>query len=425
MEAPGSLVGAPTTRAASPRFALTILFLVVTVNLFDRQLINILAQDIKLELDLSDAELGLLTGTAFGLLKALFSIPIAALADRSERPRILAGLVALRSAFSLLCAATTNFAGLLIGRAGVGLGESAAVPIATALAREHFPQRGTSAIAITMAGNPVGTFLAFLLGGLIAERWGWRWAFLAAGLPGLLLAWVVLAKLKDGGTRTSSLGASWLRDAVGLIQKSQVKPLICATAGSMFMVNTAIAWMPAFFMRAHALGTAQAGLYLAIAVGLGGALGALSGIACDLVRPRIRHPESSIMCATLLLAVPFMLAMIFIRDTGTALAAFFAYNVLAYAWLGPTIRLIQDAVEPRQRALAIALCGAVGVFFGLGIGVPLIGWISDLLTPAYGVRGLGVSLCLVVAAAIAIALTSHLILLRGLRSAAPSAAGRF
>ncbi len=425
MDGQGLLAATPTTKAASPRGALTILFLVVAANLFDRQLINILAQDIKLDLGLSDAELGLLTGTAFGLLKALFSLPIGAWSDRSDRSRILAGLVALRSVFSLLCVATTNFPTLLAGRAGAGLGESAAVPIATAMAREYFPHRGTSAIAITMAGNPVGTFLAFLVGGLIAERWGWRWAFLTAGLPGLLLAWFVLAKLRDNAAKTTLVGSSLVRDAIGLIRRPVVKPLVCATAGCMFIVNTASAWMPAFLIRAHGLGTAQAGFYLASAVGVGGALGALSGIACDLVRPRIRHPESAIMCAALLLLVPFLLAMIFSPGIGTTLSAFFVYNVLAYAWLGPTIRLIQDAVEPRQRALAIALCGAVGVFVSLGVGVPLVGWISDLLTAGYGDRGLGIALCLVVTIAISIALVSHLLILGGLRSAVPSPGGRF
>jgi predicted MFS family arabinose efflux permease len=404
-------------RVVPPRVALTILFLVVTVNLFDRQLINILAQDIKLDLQLSDAELGLLTGTAFGVLKALFSIPLAALADRSERSRILAGLVALRSSFSLLCAATTGFGGLLIARAGVGLGESGIVPIATAVARDTFSQRGTSAIAVTMAGNPAGTFLAFLLGGMIAERWGWRWAFLAVGLPGLLLALVVLAKLRDRSAGTPADSASWIRDATSLVGKPMVKPLMCATVGSMLMVNTATAWMPAYFIRAHGLGTAQTGFYFAIAVGVGGALGALSGIACDLVRSRIRHPESAIMCATLLLALPLMLAMIFSASTKTALGAFFVYNVLAYAWLGPTIRLIQDAVEPRQRALAIALCSTAGFFVGLGVGAPLVGWISDRLTPDHGVQAVGISLCIVIAGAVALALASHLVILRSLRTA--------
>ena len=415
MTVQGSVTADPEAASASPRFGLTILFLVVTVSLFDRQLINILAQDIKLDLHLSDAELGLLTGTAFGLLKALFSIPIGAWADRRGRSRILAGLVAVRSLFSLLCAATTNFVGLLLARGGVGLGESAAVPVATALARDYFGRRATTAIAITMAGNPFGTFLAFLLGGLIAEHWGWRWAFLLAGPPGLVLAWIVFAKLGDSGAQAAPIGAPWVRDAVSLVRRPLVKPLVCATAGSMFMVNTANAWMPALLIRSHGLGTAQAGLYLAIAVGLGGALGALSGIACDLARPKIRHPESVLMCATLLLAVPFLLAMIFSTNTRSALVAFFVYNVLAYAWLGPTIRLIQDSVEPRQRALAIALCGAVGVFLGLGVGVPLIGLFSDLLSSAYGARALGVSLCLVVAVAIAISFVSHLTIVRTLR----------
>ena len=95
------------------------------------------------------------------------------------------------------------------------------------------------------------------------------------------------------------------------------------------------------------------------------------------------------MCAALLLLVPFLLAMVFSPGIGTTLSAFFVYNVLAYAWLGPTIRLIQDSVEPRQRALAIALCGAVGVFVGLGVGVPLVGWISDLLTRVMATAGWG------------------------------------
>ena len=266
MDGQGLLAAMPTTKAASPRCALTILFLVVAANLFDRQLINILAQDIKLDLGLSDAGSSrrLLTGTAFGLLKAAFSIPIGAWSDRNDRSRILAGLVALRSVFSLLCAATTNFPILLAGRAGAGLGESAAVPISTAMAREYFPHRGTSAIAITMAGNPVGTFLAFLVGGLIAQRWGWRWAFLAASLPGLLLAWLVLAKLRDNAAKTTLIGSSLVRDAIGLIRRPWSSRWSARPPARMFIVNTASAWMPAFLIRAHGLGTAQAGFYLAI-----------------------------------------------------------------------------------------------------------------------------------------------------------------
>jgi MFS family permease len=91
--------------------------------------------------------------------------------------------------------------------------------------------------------------------------------------------------------------------------------------------------------------------------------------------------------------------------------------MLAYAWLAPTIRLIQDCAEPHQRALAIALCGAIGMFVGLGLGLPLIGWISDLITPSYGARAIGLALCFVVSAAIVISLVSHEIVLSRLKIA--------
>ena len=400
--------------SGASHLALTILFLVVTLNLFDRQLINILAQDIKVDLHLSDAELGLVTGTAFGLLKALFSIPVGAWADRSDRGRILGALVGVFSAFTLLSGAASNFVGLVLARMGVGLGESATVPVATAIVRERYPQRATSALAIAMAGNPVGSFLAFLIGGLIAERWGWRWAFLVAGPPGLLLAWMALANLgsRDPPLRSQEPWRAWPREALGLVGRPHLKPLIFATAGSMFMVSATNAWMPAYLIRMHGLTTAEAGFQVAIAVGLGGALGAASGMSCDWIRSRLWRPESAMMVATLLLATPFLGLMIFGGTLAAALGAYFIYNMLAYAWLAPTIRLIQDAVEPSQRSLALSICSAVAIFLGLGLGIPAVGWISDLLTPTYGPLALGISLCLVVALAIAISLASHIHILR-------------
>lgn len=404
-----ALVGPTSREATSPRLALAILFLVLTLNLFDRQLINILAQDIKMDLQLSDAELGLLTGTAFGLFKALFSIPVGAWADRSDRPRILGVLVAIFSIFTFLSAAAASFVTLAVARMGVGIGESATVPVASAMVRERFPKRATAALAIAMAGNPVGSFLAFLIGGLIAERWGWRWAFLVAGPPGLLLAAVVLSRLRiaNSEVRSPPRSASLLDETLGLAKRPFFKPLVCATIGSMFMVSAANAWMPAFLIRVHHLGTAGAGLYVAIAVGLGGAIGSLTGIGCDRLRARVRHPESALMIATLLLVAPFLAVMIFESATAPALAAYFIYNVLAYAWLAPTIRLIQDAVEPGQRALAISVCSATAIFVGLGIGIPAVGWLSDRLTPSYGSQAVGLSLFLVVALAVGLSLISH------------------
>ncbi|HYX45350.1 MAG TPA: MFS transporter [Sphingomicrobium sp.] len=420
MENVAAIADSEHRRSASPESALAILFLVVTVNLFDRQLINILAQDIKLDLSLTDAELGLLTGTAFGALKAAFSVPIGAWADRSSRPRILGGLIAVCSLCSMICSVSRGFVGLGLARMGVGIGESAGVPIATAMLRDYFPRRSTSAIAIAMAGNPVGTFLAFLVGGFIAARWGWRWAFFAAGPLGLVLAWVIVSKLRDTGVpvERKAMGASWVSEALELVRRPLLVPLMAGTASSMFVVVAASAWMPAFLIRVHSLGTAQAGLWSALAVGIGGALGTLSGAACDLMRPRIRFPESAMLLGTLLMLPPFLFVMVFAKNAMAAVSSYLLYNVLAYSWTGPTIRLIQDSVAPRERALATALCSATGMFVGLGVGIPLIGWLSDHLAADYGSRSIGVALSIVVSFAIAIGLASHLVVVNRLAAIA-------
>src|SRR5262249_3499849 len=147
----------------------------------------------------------------------------------------------------------------------------------------------------------VGTFLAFLVGGAIADRWGWRWAFIVAGPPGLVLAWVLMNKIRDVRSiqAPTATDPSWISRAVRLVRRPMLRPLMLATAGSMFMVGAVSAWMPAFFIRVHGLGTAQTGLFAAIAIGIGGSVGTLSGIACDFARKRARNPESLIMIGTI------------------------------------------------------------------------------------------------------------------------------
>jgi len=400
----------------SSRFVLVLLFLVLTFNLFDRQIINILAQDIKTDLKLSDAELGLLTGAAFGVLKALVSIPVAWWADRVHRPRMLAILLATWSLFTIWCGLAASFIGLVIGRMGVGVGESGGQPVAAALVRDRFPVRTTSALALVMAGNPFGTFLAFLVGGAIADRWGWRPAFIVAGIPGLLLAVILWSRLGDGPRRRGHRMEPnvWLHDVFALVRRPRFRPLIFATLASMFMVSSANAWIPAYFLRVHRITTGQMGLYGAIAIGLGGGLGALSGMVCEPARKWCRHPESVLMLASMALSVPLLLLAIFSDSLGAGISYFLLYNLLTYAWLAPTVRLIHDAVGAEHRALALALCGALGFFAGVGLGIPLTGYLSDLLSSQYGEQSVGVALCITISAAAMIGLVSHVTILRQL-----------
>ena len=187
-------------------YALGVLFVVYLVNFVDRQILSILANDIKADLDLTDAQLGFLYGTAFAIFYALFGIPLGRLADSWNRTRLLAIGLALWSCMTALSGFARNGVALAAARVGVGVGEATASPCAYSLIADWFPQRlRATALAIYSAGLFVGSGLSLLLGGAIVESWnaawpgggplglvGWQAAFLAVGLPGLVLAlWVL------------------------------------------------------------------------------------------------------------------------------------------------------------------------------------------------------------------------------------------
>jgi MFS family permease len=199
----------PAAEPAVPAYswyALGVLFLVYLVNFVDRQILSILANDIKADLGLDDAQLGFLYGTAFAIFYALFGIPLGRLADGWNRTRLLAAGLALWSLMTALSGLARNGASLAAARVGVGIGEATANPCAYSLISDWFPQRlRATALALYSSGLFVGSGLSLLIGGLIVQGWnaewpnggplglaGWQAAFIAVGAPGLLLAlWVL------------------------------------------------------------------------------------------------------------------------------------------------------------------------------------------------------------------------------------------
>ncbi|WP_375392564.1 spinster family MFS transporter [uncultured Sphingomonas sp.] len=191
-------------------YVLAILFLVYVLNFVDRQVISILAEDIKRDLHLKDEDLGFLYGTAFGVFYSLFGIPIGRLADNWKRVRLMTVGLALWSTMTGLSGLSRGFGQLAGARIGVGIGEATASPAAYSLISDWFPKplRAT-ALAIYSAGLYVGGGVSLLIGGLIVQGWnrahpdggpwhlhGWQVAFLAVGLPGLLVA-VWIATLRE------------------------------------------------------------------------------------------------------------------------------------------------------------------------------------------------------------------------------------
>jgi MFS family permease len=215
-------VADPTASAAQPRiasyawYALFVLVLVYIINFIDRQILSILAEDIKRDLRLEDAQIGFLYGTAFAVFYALFGIPLGRLADSWYRGRLMALGLALWSSMTALSGFASNFGMLAAARIGVGIGEASASPAAYSMISDYFPkEKRATALSIYSSGLYIGGGLSLPIGGLVLSRWnaaypnaaeaplglaGWQAAFLAVGIPGLLIAlWVMTLREPQRG----------------------------------------------------------------------------------------------------------------------------------------------------------------------------------------------------------------------------------
>ena len=216
---------APASRATNARLVLAVLFAVSILNFVDRQILSILAGEIKADLLVTDSQLGFLYGTVFGIFYAVFGVPLGVYADLGSRRKLIAGGLALWSVMTALSGMASGFPALALARVGVGVGEASASPAAYSLISDLFPRaRRATAIAIYSLGIYVGIGLSSYLGGTVVEGWkaafpagsapfglqGWQVAFLVVGLPGLLLAPVVLSvqEPKRGAMEESEAEAS-------------------------------------------------------------------------------------------------------------------------------------------------------------------------------------------------------------------------
>ena len=271
------------------KYVVFLLLVVYTFNFIDRQIIAILSPSIKADLGLSDTELGLLKGFAFALFYALFGFPIARLADRKNRVTIISVTIALWSGMTALCGAAQNFSQLLLARMGVGVGEAGCSPPAHSLISDYFPKsERASALGIYSLGISFGTLFGILLGGLMAEAFGWRWAFVLVGLPGVLLAVIVKLTLKepirgslDGLAAEDSIKSEPvpdLRDSFITMWNIKSFRILCICGALTAFCSFALAlWIVDYLFRSHELTYSDLTWPLAFVMGIGGGIGTVSG----------------------------------------------------------------------------------------------------------------------------------------------------
>jgi MFS family permease len=188
------------------RTFITMSFLVATFNFADRSVFAVTAQQIKVDLQLTDFQLGILQGLAFALLYAVLGVPIGRLAERMSRVRIITAAILFWSTMTMACSAVGNFAQMMLCRVGVGMGEAGSQPATSSLVGDLFPrERRASVMGLILLGSPIGTFIGASVGGAVTGMWGWRAAFIVMGLPGVVigLLFILLMREPRRGWRTT------------------------------------------------------------------------------------------------------------------------------------------------------------------------------------------------------------------------------
>jgi MFS family permease len=399
----------PLFSRAYLNYVLGLLVIINTFNYLDRQILSILLEPIKRDLQLSDTALGFLTGIAFALFYTFAGIPIARWADRGVRRAIISLGLAIWSGMTALTGLAQSFTQLALARIGVGLGEAACTPPTHSLLSDYFPpeRRGT-ALSIFALGVPIGIMLGYLAGGWVNHHFGWRTAFFVVGTPGLLLAfisWVTLREPPRGHSEGLQVDKSTERESVSEVlrfmwQLRSFRHISLAAALHALYGYGALAFMPAFMMRVHAMtNTAELGLWLGLIAGIFSGIGTvLGGNLSDRLaasRKDMRWYMWLPAWATML-SVPFSFLFYLWPEGRTALLLSIPGAILGPIYLGPTAAMTQGLVKLRMRATASAILLFVINLIGLGLGPQAVGALSDLLAPTYGTESLRYALLSVV-----------------------------
>lgn len=431
-----------TNTAASPSdgygtktyrsYVLGSLLLVYIFNFIDRSIINILTEPIKLAFEVEDWQMGLLGGPAFAFMYTFLGIPIARLAERYHRVWIITISVAFWSLMTALCGVAGSFLMLFLFRVGVSVGEAGCTPPSQSLMADYYsPKTRSTAASVYALGVPIGTMLAAIFGGTIAEQltgpafgsflgniglgalerafdWqnveGWRLAFIVIGLPGILVALLVKLTVKepprgytDPSLANSTERVSFLSTLKLLIAKPTYVHIVAGATVTVFANYALNQFTVSFFRRTHDLSQQNASLLFGIILGGMAAIGVFSsGYLADKLRER--HPTGLtwIPGLALIISTPLYVIGFVTNNIWIAIPPLMAAAALHYFYLGPMYAIAGGVVDSRSRATSVALSLFAMNLLGYGLGPPLIGTLSTWLNTRFlsgGGTGLTLDSC--------------------------------
>ncbi|MEI6668579.1 MAG: MFS transporter [Acidobacteriota bacterium] len=372
------------------RTGLLVLTLINLLNYVDRQVVAALGASLTRPgtgLHLSDTQFGTLA-SAFMVVYMLMSPLFGKLGDRLNRPRLLACGVAIWSVFTALGGFAWNYLSLFACRAVVGVGEAAYGTISPAILSDYFKkaQRGRI-LAIFSSAIPIGSALGYMLGGFVDARWGWRYAFFVAGLPGVVLA-ILVWRLSDpqrGGQdpdftpRPSTLASEPIWRAYRRLLTCRPYALtVAGYAAYTFALGAMVYWTPLFLERMRGLPKSDATIQFGAMVVITGFAGTFAGgYLGDYLLKHYRQGYLLLSGVATLLSVPFAAIALTSPSKSVFFGAMVVAQLLLFASTGPINSTIVNLVNPLERATASALAIFSIHFLGDVPSPPLIGWMSD------------------------------------------------
>jgi MFS family permease len=372
------------------------LLVVYILNFLDRQIVAILAEPMKAEFGLSDTQLGLLAGPAFAVFYAVLGIPIARYADKAGTNRVwlISISLAIWSAMTAVCGLAQSFVQLALARVGVGVGEAGCTPAAHSLIADSVPpEKRSSAIAFYGLGIPIGGLLGLIIGGIVNDLYGWRAAFMIVGAPGILLAFILPKIISDprrfSDNATTNPGTapalSVMEAAREIFASKAYLYIFIAASFTAFLSYGKGLWTISFFIRSHGFSTTEAGLAMAVGLGLSGIVGTwLGGKMADVFGKQDKRHLLTLPAIGMTIAAPLLFASYSMDDWRIAVALLIVPTILNSAYYGPAYGCVQGLVRREARAVAASLVVFGQNLIGLGLGPLAFGMLSDALKPVAG-----------------------------------------
>jgi len=400
-------------------FVAIFLSIVYTLNFLDRQIIATLAPEIQKDLHLTNTQMGNLGGLYFALFYTFLGIPLAWLADRTHRVRIIAFACTAWSAFSMACGLAQTYPMLVAARMGVGVGEAGGSPPSYALLADYFPaQRRSTALAIYSLGVPFGTGLGAAIGVLVVSAYGWRAAFLTVGAPGIVMALLTLILVREpkrgrydvtADGETSHPPSPPLLQSIGGFLANRTLMLTALSSGlSAFVGYGVVLWAPTLLRKSLHMPPGDYALYYSLASAITGAVGTFgSGWLTDRLAVVNKAWYAWLPALAYVISIPFFIGFV-IAGTWQLAMIFVVFPFLFNnMYLAPALAVVQNAVAPAKRAMSGAILLFVLNIIGLGGGPTFVGYVSDHVKTMYGFSPLQIGMLALVPVTF-IVILSHL-----------------